>query len=59
MVHTQGASLGGQTAAKGAYSKEFHTELRQSDRAYKGHTKGISYTLNLSVKLPLTIIYSP
>ena len=53
MEHTQGASLGGRTVGKGVYSTEFHTELRQSDRAYKGRTKGVSYALNLSVKLPL------
>ena len=26
---------------KGAYSTEFHMELRQSDRVYKGRTKGV------------------
>ena len=44
--HTQGASLGGRTAGKGAYSTEFHTELRWSDRAYIVLTKGVSYALN-------------
>ena len=28
---------------KGAYSTEFHTELRWSDRAYIVCTKGVSY----------------
>ena len=51
-VH-RGVSLGGQTVGKGAYSMEFHTELRGSDRAYIVHTKGISYALNQSVKPPL------
>ena len=46
MEHTQGASIGGRMAGKGAYSAEFHTELRRSDRAYIVRTKGVSYTLN-------------
>ena len=53
MEHTQGASLGGWMAGKGAYSTEFYTELRRSDRAYIVCTKGVSYTLNQRVKPPL------
>ena len=36
---------------------EFYMELRQSDRAYIVHTKGVSYALKC--KTTLTIIYSP
>ena len=53
MEHTQGVSLGGQTVGKGAYSMEFYTELRRSDRAYIVRTKGFSYALSQRVKPPL------
>ena len=53
MEHTQGGVFKGQTAGKGAYSMEFYTELRRSDRAYIVCTKGISYALNQRVKPPL------
>ena len=42
----RGGIFRGWTAGKGAYSTEFHTELRRSDRAYIVRTKGISYALN-------------
>ena len=48
-----GGIFRGQTAGKGAYSMEFYTELRRSDRVYIVCTKGISYALNQSVKPPL------
>ena len=44
--HTRGGIFRGRTAGKGVYSTEFHTELRQSDRAYIVRTKGVSYALN-------------
>ena len=53
MEHTQGGIFRGWTVGKGAYSTEFYTELRRSDRAYIVHTKGVSYALNQRVKPPL------
>ena len=42
----RGGIFRGQMVGKGAYSTEFHMELRRSDRAYIVRTKGVSYALN-------------